>query len=510
MDAASRSHAWQRVLTHHTFPQVAGLVIAAAGSLAVTYIAWRVGEWWSAFSVLGLLGGLAFLLVKNKERLLFIALALSLSWRIDYRLFPAPPHTGGMPATVVVSLMDLLLAALLLIWGMEIALGRRPMPQVNRMDLLLAVLILLSGISIFNAMYPALTAFELLRMVKGLLLFFYVRHYVWQERNVRDAVICLLVGVLVQGLLALIQQQMKGLLSIPVLGEAQEAEIVVLEGKGVFRAGGTLGAANTLARYLELLLPLALTLLLSRSGRLFRGLGGAAFVFGTIAIIMTFSRAGWVALGLGIVLVVGQNVQWRARWRSKVLALTVLISICGVLYLLFGDLVVSRLLRSSPAATKSRLALLADAWEMIKAYPVIGIGLNNFVERLPEFDVTGISRRWIAPVHNEFVLMAAETGFLGFMAFIAVMGAVVWRAWRTWRLGSGLQARLAGGLLAGFVAFLAHGMLGWAYRIDIIYQLFWFLAGILWALPAAITHQAVSPSFNEWQADNSGLAEEKP
>lgn len=498
-----KAQLWQRGLANHTFLYIAGLAIAAAGSLAVTGVAWWAGEWWAVFLVLGLLGGLAFLLVKDKERLLFITLVLSLSWQIDVRLFPAPPHTGGMPATVVISLMDLLLAALLLIWGVEIALGRRPVPRLNRMDLLLAILILVSGVSVLNARYPMLTVFELLRMVKGLFLFFYVRHHVRRERDVRDVVICLLIGVLLQGLLALAQQQMRGLLNISVLGEAQEEEFVILAGERIFRSGGLFGSANTLARYLELLLPLALTLFLARAGRPLAGWGLAAFALGSVAMIMTFSRGGWVALGIGLVLVVLQNVRWRTGWRSRATILAVLAIALGLIYLVFGDVIVARLFLSSPAATNSRLALLADAWEMIKAHPVIGIGLNNFVERLPDFDVTGISQRWIAPVHNEFVLMAAETGVLGFMAFTTVMGAVVWRAWRTWRLGSGLPARLAGGLLAGFVAFLAHGMLGWAYRIDAIYQLFWFLAGFLWALPTTVTHQATSPCSSEGQADDN-------
>jgi len=487
---------WQRVLANHTLLYVAGLVVAATGSLAVTWIAWRAGEWWSAFLVFALLAGLVFFLVRNKERLLFITLVLSLSWRIDFRLFPAPPHTGGMPATVVVSLMDLLLAALLLIWAMEIGLGRQPMPRINRMDLLLAALILLSTVSILNALYPVLTAFELLRMVKGLLLFFYIRHHVRQERDLQDVVICLLIGVLAQGVLALAQQQRGGLLNLAVLGEAQEEEMVVLAGEQFFRSGGLFGSSNTLARYLELLLPLALTLFLARPGRLLTGWGIAAFALGSVAMILTFSRGGWVALGIGIVLVVLQNVRWQLRWRSRLAILGVLAVTLGLVYLLFGDLITARLFLSSPAATNSRLALLLDAWEMIKAHPLIGIGLNNFVERLPDFDVSGISSRWIAPVHNEFVLMAAETGFLGLIAFTAVMGAVVWRAWRTWRLGSGLQARLAGGLLAGFIAFFSHSLLGWAYRIDAIYQLFWFLAGFLWALPATMPHPMVLSPTN--------------
>jgi hypothetical protein len=486
---------WRDVVTSPKFQYTTALLVAAAGGAAVTYVSWRAGIWWSAVLVVGLAVFLTFVLAKDKERVLFLSLVASLPLQIDFRLSDVPPRTGGVPATIVISQTDLLLVALLLVGMMNIVLGRRRLPRVTGMDLVQVVLIVVSGCSILNAQYPTLSAFELIRMVKGLILFFYVRHYVRRRQDVRDVVICLLLGVLFQGLLALVQYQAQGLLSIRVLGEGHKVETVALDGVGAFRSAGTLGSANSLARYLELLLPLALALLFARSGRLLTGLGIAAFLWGGLAMILTYSRGGWVALSLGIVLVMMNHMRRRVKWRSRVLALVFLISILGALFLTFGEQVSARLFRSSPTALRSRESLLIAAWEMIRAHPLLGIGLNNFVERLPEFDVVGISAVWMAPVHNEFVLVAAETGALGFAAFVAVMGTLVWRAWRTWMRSEGAESWLACGLLAGFVAFLAHGMIGWAYRMEVLYRLFWFLAGFLWALPKVWTRESTEHRY---------------
>jgi O-antigen ligase len=55
---------------------------------------------------------------------------------------------------------------------------------------------------------------------------------------------------------------------------------------------------------------------------------------------------------------------------------------------------------------------------MIKTYPLAGIGLNNFIVRLPDYwSLVGFTY-WLQPVHNLYLLITAETGFTGIVIFI--------------------------------------------------------------------------------------------
>jgi len=55
---------------------------------------------------------------------------------------------------------------------------------------------------------------------------------------------------------------------------------------------------------------------------------------------------------------------------------------------------------------------------MFKTSPLSGIGLNNFIVRLPEFwPMTGFTY-WLQPVHNIYLLILTETGIVGLLIFV--------------------------------------------------------------------------------------------
>lgn len=83
-----------------------------------------------------------------------------------------------------------------------------------------------------------------------------------------------------------------------------------------------------------------------------------------------------------------------------------------VLYFLF------RLPFSSSEAFTQRLQLAKAAILMIKESPLIGVGLNNFLIRLPDLWQEPATIRLFQPVHNIFLLIAAETGLVGLTIFL--------------------------------------------------------------------------------------------
>lgn len=65
-----------------------------------------------------------------------------------------------------------------------------------------------------------------------------------------------------------------------------------------------------------------------------------------------------------------------------------------------------------------RTELLSASWKMIQQHPLFGVGLDNFIPALAPFQKPLPLGLYLQPVHNIFVLIAAEIGIVGFCLFI--------------------------------------------------------------------------------------------
>jgi O-antigen ligase len=72
-----------------------------------------------------------------------------------------------------------------------------------------------------------------------------------------------------------------------------------------------------------------------------------------------------------------------------------------------------------------RWELIKAAINMFKTSPIIGVGLNNFIIRLPEFTKSTEPTFFLQPVHNIFLLILAEGGIVGLVLFLAVLWKVL-------------------------------------------------------------------------------------
>jgi len=128
-----------------------------------------------------------------------------------------------------------------------------------------------------------------------------------------------------------------------------------------------------------------------------------AIVLGIVAILISFSRSAWV-VGLLIGL-------WLVRKKPLLFTVYCLLSTVGVIAWLAPYF-------STDEAFFQRLQLIKTAWLMIQTTPLVGVGLNNFIVRLPDFwQMTGFTY-WLQPVHNIFLLIMAETGLVGLLIFL--------------------------------------------------------------------------------------------
>lgn len=209
-------------------------------------------------------------------------------------------------------------------------------------------------------------------------------------------------------------------------------------------------------------------------------------VIATALTIMSGERKGWLAVMAALLIMptisnTGKIMAGRAIQRALVLVALIL----PVVYLAGAagernyltkqiDSTVSALNKSllpsydpvsdltETVSNRSRIYVSMKAWEVIAERPVFGIGITEFkpylrsqFPSLPVWFTTGI--------HNEFLRITAETGYVGLTLYLIMLAILIRRALLGIRslpyLDEGLRFRLKAG-----IALLAYGLVMNTFR----------------------------------------------
>jgi O-antigen ligase len=136
------------------------------------------------------------------------------------------------------------------------------------------------------------------------------------------------------------------------------------------------------------------------------------------------------------------------------------------------------------AAYEERTNLNRLAWEMFHAHPIAGVGFGTYdsVKRVyvPE-DWSG----WIYTVHNNYMMVLAETGTAGLIAFLLFLLTVLATAYRGIRSVGADFRPLQISLFAGLVA------IGWEMYWDMFNgrqqaYIFWFMTSLAVIVPRVL------------------------
>lgn len=233
---------------------------------------------------------------------------------------------------------------------------------------------------------------------------------------------------------------------------------------------------NTFAEVLLLLIPVAVALMLCSKGWFGRFLGFFSAALGCAAMIMTYSRASWLGLGVAVLV-------FLLLWKRKLIPAMIAVAVAALPFL--PDVVFNRLINMfnlSDSSTSSRFPLYYAAGEFLMQRPLLGAGLGSDAVRSAISDLNlfhGIDH--FVHCHNTYLQIWCETGLVGIISFV---GGVLWTIKQGIRAVArsachhqtrlaiiGGAAALAGSLVCGLADYL------WNYpRVMLI---FWFVCAIV-------------------------------
>lgn len=194
-----------------------------------------------------------------------------------------------------------------------------------------------------------------------------------------------------------------------------------INGKLFLRPYGTFSHPNVLGGFIVLSLSL-FALFMNKLNKAFLII---IFIVGTLALFLTLSRTAifaFIFFAVSFFLLSVYEKYKKGKLKSAYL-LAVPLVVIGVtlLFIIFStNPLIQRLthLNLNDLSLAQRTKLINASLQMIKENPIFGVGINNFLNNLPNsFSYPSL----LQPAHNIFLLAFSQTGLLGFFILISIL-----------------------------------------------------------------------------------------
>lgn len=251
------------------------------------------------------------------------------------------------------------------------------------------------------------------------------------------------------------------------------------------RATAGFKTANGLGAYLSIPVPFLLSLPFLKLPRLpLRCLGAGLFGLGFWSLWLTYSRGALLGTGIGM-LFFGCSYVW-AKAKTRGLWMPALILAAGILGL--GALLLLGQYKDWGALTRHhsiqwRWNVWQDCWVMIKDRPILGHGINTFMEVFQTYRRDPHTNPVYA--HNCYLQLTAETGVAGLIGFLAIVGALFQRVLGNMKIITVNNINfmiLLSGLLSGILSFLIHSFFDTNFYSLQLSVYLWLMVGLLVSL----------------------------
>lgn len=303
--------------------------------------------------------------------------------------------------------------------------------------ILLLALLIVCAVSIFFSPDQNASWYYLLKMLEGLGLLCLIINFKFSYLNLAGA---LVLSGSVQGGFAIIQFFSQRVWASKWLGLAEQlpqilgVSVVETNGDRLLRAYGSLPHPNVLAGFLVIsFLLLVVTLILARHQweKILLWICAPIILGG---LFFTFSKSAFLALSIAFVFVAifigfSKDKQALKKLGGLVLVMLVLFSFLGIIYR--GPLLtrMSGQDRLEIKSQQERTQYLNQAKDLIVNNWLTGVGLGNYTLALYNNDLSKFPSYTYQPVHNVYILVAAELGIFGFIVLILLIIEAFRRIW---------------------------------------------------------------------------------
>ena len=273
------------------------------------------------------------------------------------------------------------------------------------------------------------------------------------------------------------------------------------------RVFSTIGQPNALAAYLVLALPLTATFLLSTRRRSRLIALGALAAMG-VALVLTYSRGGYLGLVAAAVPMVVYGLRYRTHLAGRTIGL-----LAGGALLVIGLSVVAvaparsvvtsawnRAWSVSSVSNDQSIRNHLETWKVavriIEAHPVLGTGPETFPDQFPRYsrlvlpaaEVRYFDQFRVESPHDEVLAIASGAGIGAALAYLAALSGVLVLLWRGIRSVAGPPVRLI--LVAVLAAGLGHFVTDSFMSAEVTGSwLFWTVMGAGVGLAASVPRQ---------------------
>jgi len=190
----------------------------------------------------------------------------------------------------------------------------------------------------------------------------------------------------------------------------------------------------------------------------------ATAIVSSFGVLITYTRSAWIGWVAAVLVLVVMKKPRAVAWAVPV----ALMAISFAPLPFFSRLISSFDRRQS--SNLDRIRMFEAGVEIIKDYPVLGVGPANIKEVYPLYRKHDAPRFGIPHLHNNFVQLWAERGILALVAYVMLLGlflALCWRARETQYAEAGI---------AVVVALTAAGMFEFNFGDT---EVFWLLLDVM-------------------------------
>jgi len=415
--------------TKLTIVLVAVLVLAAIVGAFTTAVPFKIG--------IGVLVGIIVFVLTYRNLQFGLVLFLILNMTLPQagpgiNLGIKTPQIAGGERGIHFNLHEIVMAMVLIAWLAQVIMKkaewRTKSPLTLPVLIYIAATILSCFVGLIHGANVAVPIFRFIRTAFFAYIFFVVLNTLRTRKQFQQLVLVILICSSLVALFGMLQfflgqswaEMVNAKYLIKLFGYPSEVSVVAGAGATqVYRINGTFLHPNIYGGYLAFVLPFFISVM----GMMFRrkrwgllSLLLIGFAMNAFCLVMTGSRASWIAFGL-IMLLYGAFGLFDRR--LIVTAVTVAM-ILVLLVVLFKppDFIKQRFVsQSAKEATSGRMMQYKLALDFFMDHPIFGLGMGMEGQKLVE---NGIRKTWAA-VENVYLTYLVSEGLLGLATFLLVL-----------------------------------------------------------------------------------------